>query len=242
LTKKKNSNRCYVAPVSKTTLSYQVTLAGFAVAIAIAPSSAAASPTMPNTDDTTWRYQSPPKPGWSNINGSCDTSSANTYGLEASPLAFNDANLAGFLDASGPLPIAGHTHFASCGTWLQGEGAQAVVSGLTPGENYTISFFVAGFRPIAAHSSRDYEVGNTYRITVGNDTSGYVPFNSTAWIPQTFNFTADSAAEIIRINAEDTSRRSVTHATHRKSPQVRIRTTLIPTVTDCSMVMKLTTT
>jgi len=180
--------------------------------LALFSSAAVAGPFIPDTNDTTWRYQSPPQPGWSNVNGSCDTSSETVYGLEASAGAFNDPSLAGYVDAPGAIPNSGHTHFTSCGTWLQGEGAQAVITGLTAGENYEITFYVAGFRPIAESPQRTYQVGNQYRIQVGSQSSGFVTFNSIGWTERTFAFTASSSAEIVSINTESNdARRSVTH-------------------------------
>jgi len=191
---------------------YNHSVTRLACVMAFSCSTAIAAPSIPDTDDTTWRYQTPSQPGWSNIVGSCDTSSADTYGREAAANAFNSPSLAGYVDPVDPLPNAGHSHFTSCGTWLGGESAEATISGLTTGEIYQISFYVAGYRPLAEQTARTYEVGNIYRLDVGDESSGFVNFNSTAWIAQTFSFTADDTTETVTIQASgDTTRRSVTH-------------------------------
>jgi len=187
---------------------YRVKLAGFAGVCVFYASAVSAAPTLQSTDDTQWRYQSPPQ-GWANLNGSCDTSSASIYGLEAS--AFFDPTQAGYQDAMGPIPISGHTHFASCGSWLEGEGAKTEITGLEAGETYTITFYVAGSRPISAHSQRTYQMGRAYRIRIGDDNSGYVTFNSGAWIKQTFNFTAGATSETLMVDTEAYPVRRVLH-------------------------------
>jgi len=190
---------------------YPVTLTGFACAVALFPVAVFATPIVPDTNDTTWRYQSPPQPGWTSTTGTCDTSSVDVYGLEASAGAFADPALAGYIDEPGAIPIEGHSHFASCGTWRDGEGAAATISGLTVGEIYIIDFFVAGFRPLAESIERENEVGNSYRIAVGDQTSGLVSFDSVDWIAQSFTFTAANTEETLAIDIPASDRRSVTH-------------------------------
>ena len=57
-----------------------------------------------------------------------------------------------------------------------------------------MTFYVAGFQEPGQYGAA---VGDSYSVSVGNDTSGIQSFNSTGWIQQTFDFTADSGSETI---------------------------------------------
>ena len=196
----------------KTIRTSQISAAGVACVMVISYSPAMANPTIPDTDDTTWRYQQASQPGWGNLVGSCDTSSTTIYGREAAPNAFGDPALAGYIDAVDAPPVPGHTHFTSCGTWLGGEAADATINGLTVGEMYQMTFYVAGYRPIAEAVSRAYSVGDSYTITVGDESTGIATFNSTEWVEQTFTFTADAESEpVSMLTPGNTIPRSVTH-------------------------------
>jgi len=118
---------------------------------------------------------------------------------EAAPNAFGDPALAGYVDAVDAPPVAGHSHFTSCGTWLGGEAAEGTINGLTAGEIYQMTFYVAGYRPLAEAVSRTYNVGDSYTITVGDESTGIATFNSTEWIEKTFTFTADATSETVSI-------------------------------------------
>ena len=120
----------------KTIKTSQITAAGAACVMVFSYSPAMANPSIPDTDDTTWRYQSASQPGWGNLVGSCDTSSTSIYGREAAANAFGDPALAGYVDAVDAPPVPGHSHFTSCGTWLGGEAADGTITGLTAGETY----------------------------------------------------------------------------------------------------------
>lgn len=147
--------------------------------------------TVPDTNDFTLRSGTPPQPGWTSISGSPDTSSSTQWGFSGS-----------FWVGGAYPPPTGHSHFMSAGNFsIGGEAVQATITGLTAGNAYTFTFYVAGFR---ANDANTPSLGNSYRVVIGNEDSGSVVFNSTGWIQQTFTFTADSPNEIIILFGQTT--------------------------------------
>ncbi|WP_461445679.1 hypothetical protein, partial [Maribacter sp.] len=138
--------------------------------------------TIPDTEDTQLRSGVPPS-GWTLLAGDPDTSNSSVWGLN------------GLSWVGGPYPPpTGHTYFLTAGSSVpSGEAVFSTVTGLTVGEEYTFTFYVAGFRTTTT------SLGNNYQIYVGNETSGLVTFSSTDWVEQTFTFTADYASENIFI-------------------------------------------
>ncbi len=151
---------------------------------------------LPDTNDTTRRASAAPVPGWINAGGSCDTSDANYWGWSS----------AAWANGSWPPPTDGHTYFMSCGSW--GEGATGTISGLTPGADYVFTFYVAGFQSSDGYGAR---VSDQYQITVGNESSGTVAFDSEGWLLQRFVFTADSSSETITVFTPSKSPYGMTH-------------------------------
>lgn len=147
--------------------------------------------TVPDTNDVTLRSGSPPQPGWTPFGSTPDTSSSTQWG-------FSGASWVG-----GPYPPpTGHSHFLSAGKFSgTSEVAYSIVSGLTVGTQYTLTFYVAGFR---ANDINTPYIGNNYQVTIANFNSGVVVFNSTGWIQQTISFTADSTSEALVLHGQPT--------------------------------------
>jgi len=118
----------------------------------------AATPTVTSTDDTRLRSSSAPA-GWTNYSGSCDTSNADRWG-------WNNAAWVGAAPYNSPN---GHQYFISCGSWFDSEAAGTTINGLTAGEQYQVTFYVAGFQEPGQYGAA---VGDSYSVSVGNDTSG----------------------------------------------------------------------
>lgn len=154
---------------------------------------------VPYTEDTQLRASVPPMPNWYSVAGTPDTSDSSSWGFLATPWI------------GGPYPTpTGDSYFMSAGNFISGgEAAQSLIAGLTIGEEYTVVFHVAGFRSTNSSTSA---IGNSYRIVVGNEDSGSVPFNSNGWLQQTFNFTADASFEFITFYGQTTG--SSTALTH----------------------------
>jgi gliding motility-associated-like protein len=160
---------------------------------------------IPDTDDVMTRSGQAPQPGWSNLNGSCDCSNQDVWGYDVTiPWAGGPY----------PPPIPGHTYFLSCGKFSTGEeGASGTITGLTVGQSYNFTFYVAGFRSDVAMSSN----GSTYRIVVGNDDSGVVLYNSNNWILQSFTFIADGTSETIEVYGSSVGDWTMTHFSFESS-------------------------
>lgn len=168
---------------------------GFSLLTLIDAIELANAQSTPPTDDTQIRRSMAPQgdpnispPPWTNGQGSCDTSSEVRWGFQG-----------GWRETVPPIPSPGHDHFLSCGSWRAGgESAIGTISGLTPGESYTLSFNVAGFR--ATNATYGVGTGDSYRVVIGNEDSGYVPYTYTdSWINQQFSFVADAIEETITV-------------------------------------------
>jgi len=156
------------------------------------------SQVIPDTEDTMLRTSAAPQPGWFNDNGSCDCSSDTQWGFNGDP----------FIGGAYPPPT-GHSYFMTCGSWDGGESAMGTITGLTIGEQYAFTFYVAGFRMDNIRFGDN--IGDSYNITVGDESSGDVNFTSVGWISQTFTFTADATSEPIIVRTTSNSSFRTTH-------------------------------
>ncbi len=143
----------------------------------------AAIPTVPTTDDTRLRSGEVPD-GWTNYSGNCDTSSAEKWGW----------NFATWHGTPPYTPPNNHDYFISCGSWFESEAAGAPITGLLAGDDYTVVFYVAGFREPGTYGAAE---GGSYSVSVGNQSSGGVTVNATGWVEQSFSFTATRETETL---------------------------------------------